>query len=106
MPHNAYEKDGKRTRGSWVQGATYLWTAQRGLPATRSPTSTAPAAVLDGVFAERDARAAPDKKRLGDELVRARLELAAALEAGRGLPAAADRGDGARDQAGDAGTTA
>ena len=28
MPHNAYEKDGKRTRGHWVQGATYVWTAQ------------------------------------------------------------------------------
>jgi alpha-2-macroglobulin len=26
MPHYYYEKDGKRSRGEWVQGGTYVWT--------------------------------------------------------------------------------
>jgi alpha-2-macroglobulin len=86
MPHQAYEKDGKRTRGSWVQGATYVWTAHADFKNAVADLERAGQG-LAAVVA--DPARAPEKKRIFDDLLRARLELAAALEAGAGYLAEA-----------------
>jgi uncharacterized protein YfaS (alpha-2-macroglobulin family)/tetratricopeptide (TPR) repeat protein len=77
MPHDVYEKDGKRTRGNWVQGAVYTWTTQDDYRQAVKDLERA-AEVFEIVLSDKPA----EPKQLGAELLRARLELASVIEAG------------------------
>jgi uncharacterized protein YfaS (alpha-2-macroglobulin family) len=76
MPHQYYEKDGKRSRGEWVQGGTYHWTEADDLLGGVRDLEAARALGLKHAAEGGAAWTAADRR----AHARALLELAAGLE--------------------------
>ncbi len=82
MPHYFYEKDGQRSRGTYIQGGTYVWAVTDDMTLARTDLEASTA-----IFAAQVANATPTPnatdKGLSAEHLRAHLELGSVLEAFR-----------------------